>query len=141
MTTAAIIGLGTVFKRGDSASAETFTAIGEIRSISGLNPSRGEVDVTTIDTVGGYMDTKPILRDPGTLTVGANFVFADFLLFNADFAVDTSRNYQIVFTDTGNTTVEFAAYVNGMNITGITPQEAVGVEYTVRITGAPTWTS
>ena len=54
MTAAAKAGVGTTFSVGDGASPEVFTAIGEIVNASGPNISAEQIEVTTLDSSGGY---------------------------------------------------------------------------------------
>lgn len=139
MTTKAFSGVGTQFKRGDGASNEQFTAIGEINSISGPTMSRNFTDVTSLDSVGGYREFIGAFRDAGTVTLNMNFTKVGWGAMKADFESDSSRNYQIVLPDSGNTTLDFAGFVTECPID--IPEEKVTATITIKITGQVTVTS
>ena len=46
--------IGTVLKVGDGASPEVFTAIAGLSSITGPEFQAAEIDVTSMDTAGGF---------------------------------------------------------------------------------------
>jgi len=133
MSTAAIAGVGAVFQRGGAALAE-------VNSIQGPNKSRETIDVTSLDSSGGYREFIPSFRDPGELTLNMNFTRAVYDLLNADFEASTTQNYDIVFPDTGNTSLDFDGYVTGITI-GIPTDDKVTMDVTIKITGVVTLTS
>lgn len=133
MSVAAVPGVGTTFKRGDGASVETFTAVGEIQSISLPSRSRPPIDVTDLDS--SIREFVMGIRDSGEVTVTAYFSRSSYLDFNTDFESSSSVNYQIVFPDTGNTTIDFAGYVTDLAGTVGGPDEVVSTDVTIKITG------
>jgi len=140
MSTNAIAGVGAIFKRGDGASSENFTAIAEINQIGGPNKSRNTIDVTSLDSSGGYREFIPSFRDAGEVTLNMNFTRDGYIDLNDDFESDSSVNYQIVFPDTGATTFQFAGYVT--NITSAIPtDDKVTCDVTIKITGTVTISS
>ena len=54
-----------------------------------------------------------------------------------DRAAKTQRNFQLIFPDTGNLTLSFAAFVLGFAY-GSAPDDSVKVTVTLRITGLVT---
>ena len=131
----AIIGLGTQLKRWDS-SGGSWQTIGNIVSITPLNPSRDTVDVTTYADTDGYRKFIGGLRDGGSVTFTMLFTREGYeLLFN-DFESNTLQNYEIVLPDDVNTTFEFEGLVTEMPLS--TPiDEKVTVDVTIKISGAP----
>lgn len=136
----AIAGVGTSFKRGDGASSESFTAIAEVNSITGPNKSRETIDVTSLDSVGGYKEFIGSFRDAGEVTLNMNFTFDGYNDMNDDFELDTLTNYQIVLPDTGNSTFEFAALVSALGL-AVPMDDKVTADVTLKISGQVTLTS
>lgn len=135
-----VAGVGAAFKRGDGTSSETFTAIAEVKNITGPGMVRDFIDVTSLESTGGYREFITGFRDGGELTFSMIFTrdgFDDLLL---DFDDDNSHNYQVVLPDTGATTFDFAGYITGLPLT-IVPDDAIIVDVTVKITGQVTMTS
>jgi len=136
----AIAAVGTQLKRGDGASAEAFTALAEVKNITGPGMTRELIDVTNLDSTGGYREFIAGFRDGGQLTFDMNFTLDAYDDLFADYGSDDSRNYQLVMPDTGNTTFEFAAFV--MDLPPNMPTgEAVTVAVTMKITGEVTLSS
>ncbi len=140
MPTEAISGVGTAFKRGDGASAETFTAIAEINSITGPGMTRDFIDVTSLDSTAGYREFIAGFRDGGTVVLNMNFTRNGYEDMRLDFVSDDSVNYQIVLADTGATTLDFAAFVTDLPM-NITPDDKITVDVTLKITAEVTLTS
>ena len=136
----AISGVGTAFNRGDGTSSESFDAIAEINTITGPNKSRGTIDVTSLDSTGGYKEFIAGFRDAGEVTLNMNFTLAGYADMDADFEIDTLTNYQIVLPDTGNTTFEFAALVTALGL-AIPMDDKVTADVTLKISGTVTLTS
>lgn len=140
MTTNAIAGVGAQFKRGDGASNETFTAVAEVNSIDGPTMTRGTIDVTSLDSVGGYREFIGGFRDAGEVTLNMNFTRDGYDDMKDDFESDSTRNYQIVMPDAGNTTFEFAALVNAVPMS-VTPDDKITATVTLKISGQVTMES
>ena len=139
MTTNAISGVGTVFNRGDGASSENFSAIAEINTIGGPNMSRNFIDVTSLDSAGGYREFIPSFRDAGQISLNMNFTIGGYGTMLTDFQAETSNNYQIVLPDSGETTLDFAAYVQDLPLN--INEDKVAMDVTLKITGSVTLTS
>ena len=136
----AVAGVGAQFKRGDGASVETFTAIAEINSVDGPNKTRDTIDVTSLDSTGGYREFIPGFRDGGEVTLDMNWTRNGYETMNTDFESDDSVNYQIVMTDTGATTYDFAAYVTALG-SAIPTDDKITASVTLKITGQITMSS
>jgi predicted secreted protein len=140
MPSNAFSGVGTTFKRGDGASAEVFTAIAEVNSISGPNKTRATIDVTSLDSTGGYREFIAGFRDAGEVTLNMNFTRDGYVDMNTDFESDSSVNYQIVLSDTGATTLDFAGWVTSLGM-AVPMDDKVTADVTVKIDGQVTLTS
>lgn len=136
----AISGVGASFKREDDTSSGVFTAIAEINSITGPGMTRDFIDVTSLDSTGGYREFIAGFRDGGTVSLNMNFTVDGFEQMRLDFVSDDSINYQIVLPDTGETTLDFAGFVTDLPLT-VTPDDKVTVDVTIKITGEVSLTS
>ena len=140
MASNAFAGVGTTFKRGDGASSETFTAIAEINSIDGPSMSRETIDVTSLDSTGGYREFIGSFRDGGTVTLEMNFTRDGFVDLQTDFESATVVNYQIVLSDTGATTLEFAGFVSDLGVS-VTTDDKVTASVSIKVSGQVTLSS
>ena len=139
MSTNAVVSQGTVFKRGDGTSNETFTAISEINSVSLPSRSRPTIDVTDLDSV--VREFLVGIRDNGQVTLSMNFTRDTYIDMNTDFENTSSVNYQIVFPDTNNTTMDLAMYVINLDGDVPGPDEKITSNVTFKISGDFTITS
>ena len=140
MTTNAQTSVGATLKRGDGESNEVFTAIAEINSIGGPDKSREMIDVTTLDSTGGYDEFVPSFRDGGMVALNCNWTRDDYETMLGDFDTDSSVNYQIVLPDTGATTYDFAGYVQAIG-RAIPNKGKIEMTISIKVTGQETMTS
>lgn len=130
----AIAGVGTQFKLGDGTSDEGFTALAEVNSITGPSMSREQIDVTSLDSTGGYREHIGGFRDGGEITLNMNFTRANYVTLVGEFEDDDSRNMQIVFPDSGETTLDFAGIVTDLPIS-IPTDDKITLDVTIKVTG------
>jgi predicted secreted protein len=95
---------------------------------------------TSLDSSGGYREFIPSFRDPGEVTLNMNFTRDVYVLLNTDFEASTTQNFDIVFPDAQNTSLDFDGYVTGITI-GIPTDDKVTMDVTIKITGVVTLTS
>lgn len=133
MSVNAVVAKGTKFKRGDGTSSETFADIAEVNSIGLPNQSRPMIDVTDLDSLA--REFIPGLLDAGQVTLTKNFTRDTYIQTKADLDDDNSHNYQIVFPDASNTTIDFAGYVQEMAGDAPGPDEKITSTVTYKITG------
>ena len=136
----AVAGVGTAFKRENDGSSGVFTAIAEINSITGPGMARDFIDVTNLDSTGGYREFIGGFRDGGNVTLNMNFTIDGYNQMKDDFENDDSINYQIVLPDTGATTLEFAAFVTDLPLS-VTPDDKITIDVTLKVTGQVTLTT
>jgi predicted secreted protein len=133
MTTNAFAGVGTLFKRGTNAVAE-------INSISGPNLTRGTIDVTSLDSTGGYREFIPGFRDGGEVTLSCNWVLTEWSDWLADFQSDVIQTYTITLSNAEATEITFSAYCTGVGVE-IPMDGKVTNDVTLKISGAVTLSS
>ena len=134
MASNAVAGVGTLFRRW---SGSAWVNIAEVNSISGPSMSRDTIDVTSLDSIGGYREFIGGFRDAGTLQLTMNFSRTTFDLMKTDFESDVSQNYEIVLPDAENTTLEFVGLVTELPLE-ITPDDKITSAVTLKITGQVT---
>lgn len=131
---------GAVLKIGDGGGPETFNAIGEVISVSGLGGgSSSEIDVTNLSSTG--KEYLMGLKDEGEISVTLNLDTADTqqTLLRTSRDANDLKNFQFDLTDAGPTVISFAAYVKTFNI-GVSVDDKITLEVALRISGAASWT-
>jgi predicted secreted protein len=134
MSTNAISGVGTKFKRGNGAQTEVFTDMPEVLSIGGPSPKADDIDVTSLDTVGGYREKITGFIDSGELQVSFNWTLSIYGELLADLQNRTARNYQILYPNTEATIEQIRARVSGLT-KSITPEKQITCDVTFLIDG------
>ena len=142
MTSNAFSGVGAKFQRGDggSTSVENFTDIAEVNSISGPNMSRDTIDVTSLDSTGGYREFIAGFRDGGEVSLEMNFSLATYDTMKDDFEDEETHNYRIVLPDTGATTFDFAGLVTSLGM-AVPMDDKVTSSVTIKVSGQVTLTT
>ncbi|KKL57641.1 hypothetical protein LCGC14_2233420, partial [marine sediment metagenome] len=84
-------GVGALFRRW---SGSGWVNIAEINSITGPGMTRDTIDVTSLDSTGGYREFKGGFRDGGTVQLAMNFIRASIDLMKADFESDDLQGYE-----------------------------------------------
>ncbi len=139
MSTAATSGVGAALKRGDGASSEVFTTIAEVNSVTN-NKTRDLIDVTALDSAGGYREKIPGFKDGGEYTFNMNFTLANYNQMNDEFESDTVRNWQLLMPNTEATVFDFAGYVTALGKT-IPLDDKINCDVVISVTGQETLTS
>lgn len=133
MATQAISGVGVEFHRWNGSS---WDAIAEITSIKGPGMKRETIEVTSLDSTGGWKEFIAGFREAGTLSLSMNFRRGNLDLFMEDFESDVEQNYEIVIPDTDITTIEFTGLVTELPLS-ISAKDAITNDITIQITGQP----
>lgn len=131
----AIAGVGTVINR--KSDAGQWEALAEVNSISGPSMTRDFIDVTSLDSTGGYREFITGFRDAGTVSLTMNFTRATYDLMLADFESATPRQYEIILPDTDVTSFEFCGLVTELPLE-IPTDDKVTANCTIKLTGAVT---
>jgi len=127
----AIAGVGTKFRRWSGSDWEN---IAEINSISGPTMTRDFIDVTSLDSIGGYREFIAGFRDGGTVSLTMNFTRATYDIMKTDFEDDTAQNYEILLPDVAETSFEFAGLVTELPLE-IPTDDKITANVTIKVVG------
>ena len=139
----AFVPIGSQFQVGDQHSAETFTALAEVNRISGFGWTRSLVDVTSLDSVGGYKEWLPTFRDGEVITVDCNYTASNWDKINNIFETEDEYTdlleYRIVLKAgaTVKYTWEFLGIIQSIKLGDIDSNGKQSLQFQVKITGAP----
>ena len=137
MTSAAFSGVGTKFKRAVDSSATSYADIAEVNSITGPNLSRATIDVTSLDSTGGYREFIPGFRDGGEISLDMNFTPDGYNDLKDDFEAEVTWDYEIVMGNAAATTLQFAGFVTALGV-AIPMDDKVTASVTIKISGQVT---
>jgi predicted secreted protein len=141
MASKAIAGKGTKFQRSDQHSSHgSYSNIAEINNITGPKMKRNTIDVTSLDSTGGYEEFIPGFRDGGEVTLAMNFNVNGYIDMKTDFESDVLGLYRIIFPDTNQTTFDFSGFVTDLGV-GIPTKDKITADITIKISGPVTVTS
>jgi len=117
----------------------TWDAIAEINSISGPTMTRETIDVTSLDSTGGYREFIGGFRDGGTVQLAMNFTEATYAIMKADFEDSAEKNYDIVLITAESTyfSLEFSGVVTECPIE-VTADDKVTSSVTIKVSGEVT---
>ena len=127
----AIAGVGTKFRRWNGSN---WVDIAEINSITGPGKTRDTIDVTSLDSTGGYREFIGGFRDGGTVSLPMNFTRDTYDLMNTDFESDDLQNYEILLPDDEGTSFEFEALVTELGL-AIPADDKVTADVSLKISG------
>jgi len=140
--TNAISGVGAKLQLGDGASPQVYTAIGEVLNISGPELSAEQIEVTSLDSTGGYKEYIPGLLDGGTVSIEFNYADGDTQQETLRTRVSTTNQaaaaYRIVIPDSPHSYVAFNGIVESYSMS-IESGSAITVSVGIKISGAPVW--
>jgi len=131
MSSNAISGVGTLFRRW---SGTAWVNISEVNNITGPGMTRETIDVTSLDSTGGYREFIGGFRDGGTISLSMNFTRSTYDMMKDDFESDTIQDYEMVFPDAENTTVEFSGLVTECPLT-IPTDDKITSDVVIKISG------
>lgn len=133
MASKAIVGVGTKFRRWNTTLVK-WENIAEISSITGPSMSRDTIDVTSMDSLGGYREFIPGFRKAGTTVLKMHFTRDTYDRMKSDFESNTAQNYNIIFPDVEQTSLEFEGFVTDLPVTATT-DAVISMDVTIQITG------
>jgi len=131
----AFAGVGTRFRRWNSTTTE-WQDIAEVKTISGPGMSRDVIDVTSLDSTGGWREFIAGFRNAGTVVLNMNFTRATYDIMWDDFGDDDVQYYEMILSDSENTTIEFAGLVTELPV-NVSADDAVTNDATIQISGVP----
>lgn len=120
----AISSFGTLLKKGDGATPETFATIAEVQDIDGPDKSLATEEVTHHGSTGGWDEFIGTILSGGEVSFPLNFIPSDpthdgSTGLQADMESRTKRNFQLIYPDSGNNGYAFAALVTGFKPTAV----------------------
>jgi predicted secreted protein len=131
MASNAVSGVGTKFGRWNGSS---WDYLAEVNSITGPTMTRDFIDVTSLDSTGGYREFITGFRDAGTISLSMNFTRDSYDLMLTDFESPTANNYEIILPDVDVTSFEFEGLVTEVPLT-IPTDDKITADVTIKITG------
>ena len=131
-------GLGTVLKIGSSGS----TVVAELTEIGGLELSADTIDVTSLDSEGGYREFIAGFKDAGEVSLSGFFNpttgKGQKELYDL-FESGATSEFIIEFPASTKTKWEFKGVVTGFSTsTGV--EDPVSFESSIKVSGRPTLT-
>lgn len=130
----AVLGFGTKFRRWSGTAWET---IANVVSIDGPSMSRDTIDVTNLDSVGGYKEFLGGLRDGGSVSLTLQFSRTNYNKLKTDYESNTARNFEIVLPDTDKTSFEFVGLVTALGIS-VGVSDSIKTSVTIKISSKVT---
>jgi hypothetical protein len=139
MSSLALESQGRLHKIGNGLSSEKFATITEIKTFSGPGGSATVMDGSDLSSLA--REKRMGLNDEGQLSFTINYIPTNtqHALLRTQRASRELTSFQLIFTDTGNTTWDFEAYVNGFSVSGAV-DGVVEAQVTLEISGAITET-
>ena len=131
MASAAVSGVGTKFQRWNGS---TYVSLAEVNSITGPSMTRAFLDVTSLDSTGGYREFITGFRDAGTISLKMNFTTASYAFMKEDFQKVAANAYQIILSDPGLSSLEFEGLVTELPLS-IPTDDKITADVTIKITG------
>lgn len=135
----AIRGKGTTLKFTPAGGAQV--TVGKLTKVGEIAPEAEEVDVTTLDSTGGYREYMQGWRDAGTIAVSGFFDSGDAgqTALRTAFASGAAGAFEVAFADGSKSA--FSAFVKRFSIGSAEVDGAVGFSAQLRTTGAITFTA
>ena len=123
--------MGTILKYNNAV-------VGKLTSVGEIAPESEELDVTTLDSAGGYREFIQGYRDSGTveLTGFHEKGNAGQAALRAAYDSGAAGSVEVSFPD--GTVVSFRAFVKGYTLGAAEVDGAVGFGAVLRVTGAVT---
>lgn len=125
---------------GGTDGAEIFTAIAEVKSVSGPNMSSTVIDVTNMDSANNTREYISSWIDPGELSFACNFLPGNLGQQALVTAMQdrTRNNYTLTWSDSDGAVCTLSGLVTSFGITNQL-DAALEANVTIKLTGFPTW--
>ena len=118
----------------------TQVVVGKLTSVGEIAPEAEEVDITTLESTGGYREYMQGFRDSGELEI-TGFHDADDAgqtALRTAFASGASGSFEVKFPD--DTAVTFSGFIKSHTIGSAEVDGAIGFGAVIRISGTVTVT-
>lgn len=139
--TAAVAGVGTLIAlRSGSSSPYTWSNVAEVLSIGGPEIAAEEIDVSSLDSTGGYKEYITGMKDGGSVNLEMNWIGSNAQQELLRDRVDggSSDIYRITWPDSPATVATFTGVVTKFSM-NTEPNSAITASVTIRISGPVTW--
>lgn len=127
---------GTIFKFTPQGGEQV--TVGKLTSVGEIAPEAEELDVTTLDSEGGYREYLQGFKDAGELEVSGYHHKNDAGQTALRTAFDTSAPGKVEIAFPDGTKASFSAYVKSHSIGSAEVDGAIGFGATLRLTGRVT---
>jgi len=134
MASLATSGIGAKFRRKNTSYYED---IAEVMKISGPDLKRDTIDVTSLDSIGGYKEFIFGLRDGGSIKLDMIYRRDTYEIMKGDFESDVLIDYEILFPGVDKMTAAFQANVSDMGLE-IPVDKQISCSVTLKISGQVT---
>ena len=131
---AATSGFGAVFAY--ESAADTYTALGEVLSITPPPKSRDTIEATHMLSDDGYREFIGGLRDGGESSLALNYTEAGSTLLETLFAADV-ETFRITLA--GASTVIFNGIITAFSLDEVVIDDKMAMSLTIKVTGKPTF--
>ena len=131
-------GLGTTFEFKKTGSEQANITIGNLTSIGEVGADADEIDVTTLDSTGGYREYIPGFKDAGEIALSGYFVAGK----NHDKIIelfDSGENRTGIITFPSGATMTVPCFVKSYKIGPEEVDGAIGFSASIRVTGQPVY--
>ena len=137
----ALSSFGHLLKIGDGAGTEVCTTIAEVLDVNGPDLSLDTEEVTSQTSANGYDEHIGTILRGGEVTLDINYIPTDGTHDESTGLISvmqtkTKNNFQLVMTDSGTTTWDFAALVTKFSPTAPVVG-ALRASVTMKISGKP----
>lgn len=127
----AVSGIGTKFRRKTNSVYED---IAEIVKIAGPDMKRNTIDVTSLDSVGGYAEFIAGMKDGGSYKLDMIFRRDMYDLMKADFESDELNDYEVLLPDLDGTSINFQGLVVDLGM-DVPKDKEISSSVTIKISG------
>lgn len=128
--------VGTAIKKGEDT-------IGNLTSIGGIEITADSMDITTLDSDGGYKESIGTFKDGGEVPLEGFFVAGDTGQMALQQSIDggQAEEYEITFPTTPATSWKFSGVVTSFKVGDVELDGAVNFGATIKVSGKPTLTT
>jgi predicted secreted protein len=123
----AVAGVGTTIEMDGTPVAEVIT-------ISGPTMTRDQIDVTSLDSTGGYREFIAGFRDGGQVTLNMNFTATSYSSMLSAYNDEDLHEFIITLPDSEGTTVSFSGIVTECPLS-IPTDDKITSDVNIKVTG------
>lgn len=133
----AIPSIGATITYKKSGTGGSVVPIGSLTSIGELSPTADEIDVTTLDSTGGYREFIAGFKDSGEIAL-SGYHKDDAGQKAARTAFNSGETGEFVLKFSDKVTFTFNGFFKGYTVGAVEVDGAVGFGATIRVTGPVT---